>query len=155
MAAKEKGPGVFARGARAARRVGGFYLWTVTGDLKERKDDFKRIKARVDGILNRKFRHETFDDAIARLALTDDDLNGRADYLASLAFLFGLIAVLSLMFLLATPWSPSPANHAAMSFGVACLSGSKYLATRFRVAQIRQRQFFEFKDWILRRTGGR
>ncbi|KAG0166433.1 hypothetical protein DFQ30_007198 [Apophysomyces sp. BC1015] len=118
--------------ARVAKRVGGFYAWTVAGDLQERKDDFKWIKARLDGILNRRFRHESFDEAVARLGLTDEDLKKRTDYLASLGFLFGLITALALLFLAATPLSPSPLNHALMSSGVACVAGTKYLAIRFR-----------------------
>lgn len=155
MAEKGKRPGVIARSARVAKRVGGFYAWTVTGDLQERKEDFKRIKARLDGILNRRFRHESFDEAVARLGLSDEDLKKRADYLASLGFLFGLISALALLFLAATPLSPSPLNHALMSSGVVFVAGTKYLAIRFRVAQIRKRAFFEFKDWVLRREGGR
>lgn len=151
--AKEKRPGIFARTARAAKRVGGFYLWTVAGDLQERKDDFKRIKDGVNNILNRSYRNESFEDAVARKGLTEKDLVERANSIAALGFLYGLITVIAFLFLLATPLSAHPINHALMSVGVSFVAGSKFLASRFRVAQIRARSFFDFKEWLYGRKG--
>lgn len=153
--AKEKRPGIFVRTARAAKRVGGFYLWTVTGNLQERKDDIKRIKDGVNSILNRSYRSETFEDAVARKGLSEKDLAQRADSIAALGFLYGLITLIAILFLLATPLSPSPINHALMSAGVSFVAGSKFLAARFRVAQIRSRSFFDFKEWLWGRKGAR
>lgn len=153
--AKEKRAGVFVRTARAAKRVGGFYLWTVTGSLQERKDDINRIKDGVNSILNRRYRNETFEEAVERKGLSEKDLAQRADSIAALAFLYGLITLISILFLLATPLSPSPINHALMSAGVSFVAGSKFLAARFRVAQIRSRSFFDFKEWLCGRKGAR
>ncbi len=150
-----KKQGLFSRAAKTARHIGSFYIWTVAGNFKELRDNTKRIKDGFKGILNRHYRHESFEDVVQRLNLSEDDLNQRADFLAALAFLFGLIAVIAFFFLLATPLSPSPINHAMMSFGVAFVAGAKYVTTRFRVAQIRARNFFDFSAWFTRNTGAR
>jgi hypothetical protein len=146
-------PGILARTGRGVKKVARAYVWTITGDLKERKEDFRRIKDGLDRILNRRYRHESFEDAIARAKVTDSDLAKRADFLSAMAFLYGLVSAISLLFLLATKFSPNPINHALMSTGVALVSGSRYLAVRFRVAQIRARELFSFKEWILGQKG--
>ncbi|MDH0342146.1 hypothetical protein [Chromobacterium haemolyticum] len=153
--AEEKRPGIFVRTGRVVKRVGGFYLWTVAGNLQERKDELKRIKEGVHAILHRKYRTETFADAIARKGLSSADLEQRAKTLAAYGFLYGLITLIAIVFLFATPLSPRPINHALMSSGVAIVAGTKVLAIRFRVAQIRARSFFEFKEWLWGKKGGR
>ena len=149
--AGNKRPGIFTRSARAAKRVGAFYIWTVTGNLDDLKANTKNIKEGVKGILNRRYRRESFDDAVRRLKLSENDLNARVDHLSALAFLFGLITLIALIFVVVTPLSHSPVNHALMSIGVMVVAGAKLLTTRFRIAQIKNRKFFEFKDWLFRK----
>jgi len=152
----KKKSGVFIRSANAVKRAGRAYAWTVTGDLGELKENTKRIKDGVKGILHRKYRNESFDEAVARLRLPRKALEERANQLAAMAFLYGLIAAIALLFLSATPlvghvwWDRL--NHAAMSFGVFFVAVAKCVTTRFRAAQIRQRKFFEFKEWLLRKV---
>lgn len=149
----DKRPGLLGKGWRLAKRTGKFYVWTVTGDLQELKASLQRLKANSARVLHPEFRNESFSEAVARQGLHEAELDKRADYLASLSFLFGLIAAMAGIFLVATPLSPSPVNHALMSIGVFVVAAAKCAALRFRVAQIRRRQFFEFKDWLLRRLG--
>jgi hypothetical protein len=158
MASKKPAkPGIMARTGRGVKWLGRAYFWTVAGNLKEVRENTKRIKDGVKGLLNRKYRHETFDEAVARLRLPQRALDDRANRLAAMAFLYGLIASIALLFLVLTPWvGPSlwaKINHAAMSFGVCFVAAAKFITTRFRVAQIRRRKFFEFKDWLFGREG--
>jgi len=152
----KKKPGFFARSASAVKWTGRAYVWTVTGDLGELKKNTKRIKDGVKGILHRKYRNETFEEAVARLGLPRKALDERANQLAAMGFLYGLIATIALLFLLATPlvglslWDRL--NHAALSFGVLFVAAAKFATTMFRVAQIRRRKFFGFKEWLFRKV---
>ncbi len=135
--------------AGGAKKVGRFYVWTITGDLNELKENTKSIKDRFSGILHREYRNETFEQAVERLRVTDRDLAERLSHLSGIAFLYGLVAAIAFLFFLATPLSVNPLNHGMMSFGVGFMSGAKFLTTRFRMAQIRARELFGFKEWLL------
>lgn len=136
----------------AARRVGKAYIWSVAGDWREVRENFSRLRARLDELRNPKYRNESFDDAVSRLGLTKAELHRRHDQLLGLSAIYGLIVLVAIGFLCLAPYSSHPINHALMSLGVIIVAGSKFLASRFRVAQIRAGQLFGFKEWLLGKT---
>lgn len=142
MMTGEKKKGIF-------RRAGSAYVWSVAGDWCEVKENFGKLRARLAALRNFKYREESFGDAVSRLGLTQKELHRRHDQLFGLSVIYGLIVIVALGFLCATPYSPHPINHALMSVGVMILAGSKFITARFRVAQIRAGQLFGFKEWLL------
>jgi hypothetical protein len=143
----EKKPGII-------RRVGSVYVWSIVGDWSEVRDNARRVRERFDQLRSRRYRKENFADAVARLGLTNECLCARHDQLSSLSVIYGLIVLVAFGSLCAAPWSEHPINHALMSIGVALVAGSKFLASRFRAAQIRAGKLFGFKDWLLGKAGG-
>ncbi len=107
------------------------------------------------GVSKKQYRVETFQAAVERLALTDNDLAERFSQLSGISFLYGLVTVIALVFFLLTPLSQHPINNFMMSLGVAWMSGAKFVTTRFRMAQIRSHELFGFGDWFFGRTGGK
>lgn len=146
---KNKG-GVLRKVGRATAWVGKKWVWTVTGDWREARQNAKRIYSLLKSLTGRTYREESFSEAVTRLRLSEEDLDARCRHLHALSVLFGLMAIVAGVFLALVPWSPSPINHGLMSFGVLALSVSRYLVTRFRVAQIRERKLFGFKSWLSR-----
>lgn len=141
------------KAAGVLRRVGGAYVWSVAGDWREVRENAGRLSERLKGLRNRQYRSERFAEAVERLGLTEAALRKRQDQLSGLAVLYEVIAGLALLFIMAAPFSEHPINHALMSIGVAGVAGAKFLAARFRVAQIRARELFGFKDWLFGRVG--
>lgn len=131
------------------RRAGSAYAWSIAGDWQEVKENAGRLRARLAALRNFKNRKESFGDAVSRLGLTKEQLHHRHDQLFGLSVIYGLIVIVALGFLCATPYSPHPINHALMSVGVTILAGSKFITARFRVAQIRAGHLFGFKEWLL------
>lgn len=131
------------------RRAGSAYVWSIAGDWQEVKENAGRLRARLAALRNFKYRDESFGDAVSRLGLTKEQLHRRHDQLFGLSIVYGLIVIVALGFLCATPYSPHPINHALMSVGVTVLAGSKFITARFRVAQIRYGRLFGFKEWLL------
>lgn len=145
--------GALRKVGRATAWVGKKWVWTVTGDWREARQNAKRLYDVLKSLTGRTYREESFSEAVSRLHLTENDLDARRRYLHALSVLFGLMAVVAGVFLALVPWSPSPINQGLMSLGVLVLSASRFLVTRFRVAQIRERRLFDFKTWLLRREG--
>ncbi|HIH4677567.1 TPA: hypothetical protein ACYSGT_003667 [Pseudomonas aeruginosa] len=142
--------GALRKVGRATAWVGKKWVWTVTGDWREARQNAKRIYNLLKSLTGRTYREESFSEAVSRLSLSEKDLDARCRYLHALSVLFGLMAIVAGVFLALVPWSPSPINHGLMSFGVLALSITRFLVTRFRVAQIRERRLFSFKSWLLR-----
>jgi hypothetical protein len=132
----------------AVRRVGTAYVWSITGDWREVRENAERVSNRLQGMWRRKYREESFTEAVERLQLTDECLKQRHRQLANLSILYALIVVVALFFLSATPLSDHPFNHALMSVSAIIVASTKFMAARFRVAQIRAGQLFGFKEWI-------
>lgn len=145
--------GALRKVGRATAWVGKKWVWTVTGDLREARQNARRIYSLLKSFTGRTYREESFSEAVSRLRLSEKDLDARCRHLHALSVLFGLMAIVAGVFLALVPWSPSPINHSLMSFGVFALSISRFLVTRFRVAQIRERRLFSFKSWLLRWVG--
>lgn len=145
--------GALRKAGQATAWLGRKWVWTVTGDWREARQNAKRIYDLLKSLTGRRYREESFSEAVSRLRLSDEDLKARSRYLHALSILFGLMAVVAGFFLALVPWSPSPINHALMSLGVFALSATRFLVARFRVAQIRERRLFDFKSWLLRREG--
>ena len=132
------------------RSAGSAYVWSIAGDWSEVKENAGKLRARLHELRNRRYREETFDDAVKRLDITKERLHQRHDQLLGLSIIYALICIVVFGFLCATQFSPHPINHALMSIGVMLLAGSKFITARFRVAQIRSGQLFGFKEWLLR-----
>lgn len=132
-----------------ARRVGSVYVWSIAGDWREVRENAGRLRERLHGLRNRKYREESFDCAVERLGLTKEQLRQRQDQLFGLSVIYGLIVVIAVVFLCVAPLSAHPVNHALMSLGVIIVAGTKFLAARFRVAQIHSRRLLGFKEWLL------
>lgn len=135
---------------RSVLWVGRKYVWTVTGNLEELRKNSKALAARFSDLRNRRYRNETFEETVERLGLSDTDLHTRKRFLGALSVLYGMVTAMAILFLCLAPLSQSPISHAVLSFGVTFLSVSKLLATRFRVAQIRERRLMSFKAWLMR-----
>jgi len=144
---------MFGKIVGITKRVGKAYAWSITGDLKEVRENASRVKERLHGLLNRKYANETFEEALERHQVTDKHLKQRYDTLAGLSVLYGAIVLVALVSLAASYFSPRPINHALMSLGVVVVASTKFLSARFRVAQIRERKLFSFKSWSYRFLG--
>lgn len=134
--------------------------WSYSIGLTTLAGSFVRIGRDVSSAVRagtskkQQYRVETFQDAVERLALTDKDLAERYSELSGMAFLYGFVTLIALVFFMLTPLSAHPFNNFLMSLGVAWMSGAKWVTTRFRMAQIRSRELFGFWDWFFGRTGG-
>jgi len=148
MAFRKKAMGV-------VRRVGSAYVWSIAGDWHEVRENASRLRERLRSLRNGKYREEDFDGAVARLGLSKETLRQRHDLLVGLSMLYATITVIALAFAVAAPFSGHPINHALMSIGAAVVAGSKFLAARFRVAQIRAGELFGFKQWLFGKAGQR
>jgi hypothetical protein len=130
------------------RRVGRIYAWSILGTWREVRENASRLGQRLRELRDYRHRFETFTDAVDRCGLTTERLVKRHDELTSLAVLYAVIVIISLGFLAAAPQSEHPINHALMSIGVMLVAGSKFLVTRFRIAQIKAKRFFGFGEWL-------
>lgn len=145
----------FERTKTAVRYVGRAYIWSVAGDWSEVRENAGRVRQRLRSLVGRKYRKESFSDAVDRLELTNEILRQRHNQLAGLSIVYGLIIIVALGFLCVTPLSDHPFNHALMSLGTIILAGTKFLAARFRVAQIRAGQLFGFWGWLFGQAGSK
>lgn len=130
------------------RRVGQIYAWSILGTWREVRENASRLGQRLRELRDYRHRFETFTDAVDRFGLTTERLTKRHDELTSLAVLYAVIVIIGLGFLAAAPHSEHPINHALMSIGVMLVAGSKFLVTRFRIAQIKAQRFFGFGEWL-------
>lgn len=150
--ADEKG-GFRSKLGRGAKRAGKAYVWTLTGDLSESRAAIKRMRQGFQRLLFGTYRTETFEEAIARLNVSEQSLQMRLRRLHAVAYVYALIVVVAAALLALAPWSPNPIPHALTGSGVLILTIVKWLVTRYRMAEIRQRTFFRFGDWLFRRSG--
>lgn len=137
------------------RRVGAAYVWSIAGDWREVRENAGRLRERFRALRSRRYRNEDFSTAVARLGLSKERLRRRHGQLYGLSVLYALIMAIALAFVCAAPFSEHPFNHALMSIGVAIVAGSKFLAARFRAAQIRAGRLFGFKEWLFGTGEGR
>ena len=150
MATNQK-RGVLRATGRAVKAVGRAYVWSITGNWDERKQEMARLRAGIARLLNGKYRVETFDEAVARRGVSEADLQRQARELSALGMLYGMVSLLAVLFACGAGLTPHPWNHLVTAAGVFVVAFSKFLGTRFRVAQIERRQLFSFKDWLTRR----
>lgn len=142
----------FRRTRTAIARLSKAYVWSVAGDWSEVRENVGHVQQRLRALLGGKYRTESFEDAVDRLGLTNETLKRRHDQLAGLSIIYGIIVIVALLFLAATPISDHPFNHALMSLGTAILAGTKFLSARFRVSQIRAGDLFGFWQWLFGRV---
>jgi uncharacterized membrane protein (DUF485 family) len=126
-----------SRIVRGLKFVGRAYVWSIAGNFDEMKQNIKRIGKRLDQLKNHQYRQESFEEAIRRHGLSEENLKKKAEFLSAISSLYGLVAIISFMFLLFSYWYAHPYNHAVMSFGVLLIGSIRYLTIRFRIAQIR------------------
>lgn len=121
---------VFTEGVQAAERIG---------------------KLAQNVLFNRrKPIHESFEEAVDRLNLSDVDLQDKEkefQFFAALAFM-GFM--LGFAFLTLFPLVTHQVSHILMSSGVMLIGVTSWLRWRFRAEQVRNREFFGFGSWLAR-----
>ncbi|WP_354674313.1 hypothetical protein [Cupriavidus alkaliphilus] len=119
-------------------------------------DTGQRIKNILSAVQGRKAsRHvETFSDAVARHGLAENEIQARTAEVKATADLIALVAVLALVMLLASVYVGWPFSVVSLLCLGSVWSICQTLVWRFRYDQLRDRELFAFKDWLLgRRTG--
>lgn len=99
-------------------------------------------------LTRRKPRTETFDEAVERLHLTDADMQQRLKHFSFQMALCFFVFCVSLSFLMISPLVSNSISHALNSAGLMLMSLAGCLVWRFRICQLRDREFYSFGGWI-------
>lgn len=95
-------------------------------------------------------RHETFEQAIARLSLDEAQLIRRARIFKRWASWCFLATMLATAWLAYVPFTERPFNAFLLTVGVIFVTGSQWLKWHFRFCQIRDQSLEQgFVQWIL------
>lgn len=93
---------------------------------------------------------ETFEQAMQRLNLTEQDLKQRKHYLQSQALLSGAMSLMVLIYCLYLIWNAFWLVS-LITLGVLVLSLIRFCQARFWLTQIKKRRLgLSFKQWLLR-----
>ncbi|MGH8077274.1 MAG: hypothetical protein ACREPE_08125 [Lysobacter sp.] len=131
------------------------------GDTTEIQTTHRFVKERLHRALHPgEFAHnETFDQAVERLGVSEEDLVNRAAQLASSAMLYLIVAIISLLVFCLMPWAAHPISHAVMSGLVLVMALAKLSVVRWRQGQIQQRSLMDYvafwRHWWARNSDGR
>ncbi|OWQ61285.1 hypothetical protein CEE58_15765 [Stenotrophomonas maltophilia] len=139
------------RGVSAAGR---FWRWSLIGDVSGEVQRAKRVYSMLRDMLLRPAgasRHETFEQAVTRLALTSEDLTLQERALRRRDKVFVCTSVAAFCLIVVSPMSPRPLSQFAISVSLFAMCVCKSLVCRYRVAQIQNRELFSFRTWLLRR----
>ncbi|ARU31737.1 hypothetical protein CAP31_08620 [Sulfuriferula sp. AH1] len=136
--------------------------WAWSLGLTSLKNEGVRIASNVSDLgayVHRKLteqptcRHESFNDAVDRLGLTEEDLIRQAKIFNSRAANWFLSAAIGLLWMAFLPTSNSPFSHFLLCFGIILMSSAKAVTWRFRFCQIREEQLFGFGEWLRGEAG--
>lgn len=94
------------------------------------------------------YRNETFQDAVARLGLSDEHLISQARAFNLRAHSWMAALLLATAWLAAVAWSDAPLLHALLCFAAIALTFSKAITWRFRACQIRDAELYSFGPWF-------
>lgn len=128
--------------------------WTILKQVAGVVVETGAAAGRIGGMLRRLLvrktpRTETFADAVARLRLTDADLQARQRDFHFYSALSFLAAVVGFGFLVFAPMSEHPLSHALLSAGLIAVAGARTLSWHFRACQVRDRALFGFGEWLV------
>lgn len=147
-ASKEQSP--LKRGAKS------YAMSAVTFGLSDMGDTGRSIK-NIAAKFHRKkrtYRKETFSQAVERQELTEQDIVKRMALVKTTADLLISVAVVSVILLIWAAMNEWPFTAVSFLALVTSWAILQMMVWRFRYDQIRHRELFGFKDWILgRRTG--
>lgn len=151
--AQQKKPGIARRAA-----VGTVKAWSYSIGLTSLAGTASRIGGNAltlarfvrrtlkDGPQN--YRHETFEEAVERLGLSDAQLIRRARLFSrySMSWFAGLM--LAALWMAGAAWSDAPIQHVLLCFATMFLTSSKVFTYRFRYCQIRDQELYAFGPWL-------
>lgn len=147
---QERRSGMLNRTRNTAGALGRWYVRSQFGDVKGFVAEQKRFGRWLMRYMWRRDggRHESFDDAMDRLGLDENDLMARQAALERVFWMYGVVAVVAFGLLVGSPFVKHSASQFLLSLGVFLFMGARCAVTRFRVVQIRQRRFMGFLEWI-------
>ena len=130
--------------------LGRLYTKAQFGDMQqfveERRNFRGWLRSRIAPRTTK--RHESFDEAVVRLGIGEDDVSERYKVLSRLAWTYGLVAGVALLMLVASPFVRHSASQFFISLGLLGVMGARCLISRFRMAEIRARRLMSFQEWI-------
>ncbi len=149
---QQQKPGIVRRGAGAIGK-GWAYSLGLTGLYR----DGQRIAGSLGAAAGKaaaalrsspaRYRRETFEEAVQRMGLSEQDLLKQARVFNTRVNSWILSMCLAVGWLLAITISDSPWSHALVCFGLIFLSAGKALCWRFRWCQIRDLELYSFGPW--------
>lgn len=119
--------------AREGQRIGG----SVVGNVR---------RTLADGPHN--YRHETFEQAVARLGLDEAHLLRQAKLFQHYATWYFVATMAATAWLAYVPFTDHPFNALFVTLSALGLTGSKWLKWHFRFCQIRDHELYSFSPWF-------
>lgn len=121
----------------------------VLGTARAVSESFDRTAALVRQLRARPpAREETFGEAVARLKLTNKDIDKQLDQFRGMAANWFIAFSIALIFLAWTPVASRPVSQFILSLGVALWTASRALHWHFRSCQVRDRELYSFGPWF-------
>lgn len=142
-----------SRVVRVVKGAGNTFLnvpgWLGINSLKEPTKELIKQGKTIYSVPKSQ-RKETFEQAMERLNLTEQDLKQRKHYLHSQAFLSGAMALLVFIYGLYLLWN-AYWLVSLIALGVMMLSLIKLCQARFWLTQIKKRRLgLSFKQWLFK-----
>ena len=138
------------------REAKSYAMSAITFGMADFGDTGRRLKNIVGTFRKKKGGHrvETFSEAAARHQLTEQQIVDRMREVKTTADLIAMLAALALAILVISVLARWPFTVISLLALGCTWSVSQMIVWRFRYDQIRYRELFGFKDWLLgRRTG--
>jgi Flp pilus assembly protein TadB len=133
------------------------YAWSAaTFGISDMGDTGHRVKNIAAAFRKKKRSYlvETFSEAVERQELTEQDIIKRMGLVKDTADLTAIFSAVSVILLIVATMRAWPFMAVSFLAMVTTWSVLQMMVWRFRYDQIRHRELFSFKDWILgRRTG--
>ncbi|MCA7889710.1 hypothetical protein LGM58_41770 [Burkholderia contaminans] len=127
------------------------YRTSLLGDISVISKSAKRTRERLAvlaDLARKEARRETFTEAVARQGLSDEQLLHTQQSLELKAAVWFALCAVAFTFLVTSAVSVHPISQAGLSIGVLTLAASHAIKARFRAAQIRRRELFDFAVWL-------
>lgn len=153
MTESDNRPGMLRRAAQRStsivRRGGRWWLRTTMGDLTEIRRSHAHLKEGLQRMVHPELyaRREQFEDAVARLGLTDEDIVERSRALGRAARAYWAAAAVAFGFLCYTPFSSRPVSQGILSGLVLGVALSRVSVARWRQAQCDRRTLMPYLDY--------
>ncbi|WP_069357866.1 hypothetical protein [Burkholderia cenocepacia] len=127
------------------------YRTSLLGDISVISKSVKRTRERLADLADqarKEARRETFAQAAARQGLSDEQLLHTQQGLELKAAVWFALCAVAFTCLVMSAVSAHPISQAGLSIGVLALAVSHAIKARFRAAQIRRRELFDFTAWL-------